>query len=108
MKNKHIYIAIALLFLIGCMNNEKHVEESNNTIETGDTAIHIKSRPNYTAIGKKIAAEAQLVLARNLADAINKGGVAYAIQFCNTQAYPITDSMSKILNAELKRVSDKN
>ena len=59
------------------------------------------------AAGATITAEAQAVLAKNLTGAINAGGAAHALAFCNTNAIPLTDSMAGILNAKLKRVTDK-
>lgn len=62
---------------------------------------------NYLAVAKDISKEAQTALSKNLVNAINTGGTVYALEFCNTNAIPITDSMSAILNAGISRVSDK-
>ena len=62
---------------------------------------------NYLLKGKAIATETQKILAKNLTEAITNGGTEYAIKFCNIQALPLTDSMSKQLNASIKRVSDQ-
>lgn len=62
---------------------------------------------NYLVKGKAIATETQKILAKNLTEAITKGGTGYAIRFCNIQALPLTDSMSKQQNANIKRVSDQ-
>lgn len=48
------------------------------------------------------------VLGKNLLQAINSKGTAGALSFCNIQAIPLTDSMAVLLDASVKRVSDKN
>jgi hypothetical protein len=45
-------------------------------------------------------------LGKNLMQAIQTKGTAGALEFCNIKALPITDSMSNVLNASIKRVSD--
>ncbi|MGM0636008.1 MAG: Tll0287-like domain-containing protein [Bacteroidota bacterium] len=40
--------------------------------------------------------------------AIQKKGVLHALEFCNVQAMPLTDSMATVHNTKIKRVSDKN
>jgi cytochrome c551/c552 len=62
---------------------------------------------NYLEKGKELASATKGVLGKNLLTAINTFGTEGAIEFCNTRAIPITDSMSTALNATIKRVSDK-
>lgn len=50
----------------------------------------------------------QAVLAANLVAAVKEKGTAGAVDFCQTRAVQLTDSMSMELGASLKRVSDKN
>lgn len=57
--------------------------------------------------GLRIALAAKAALGKNLIKAINKKGTVGAIEFCNTRALPITDSLSVMKNAIIKRVSDK-
>jgi hypothetical protein len=110
MKNNIIYLVTAILFLLSCSNNsnEKLRSNSESKVEKYSEVKATESETDYTAIGKKIATEAQSALAKNLAEAINKGGTEYAVEFCNSHANPITDSMSIVLKAGIKRVSDKN
>jgi len=61
----------------------------------------------YAAIGLAYAMEAKAELGRNLMQAIQKKGTVEAIQFCNTEATKLTDSVSIMKNAIIKRVSDK-
>ncbi len=58
-------------------------------------------------IGLRIARTTKAELGKNLMQAINRKGTAQALEFCNTRAYPITDSMATVHNALIKRVSDK-
>lgn len=58
--------------------------------------------------GRKIAGETQKTLGGNLKKAIQSNGIPAAIKYCNTAAYPLTDSLSKLHDATIKRVSLNN
>jgi cytochrome c551/c552 len=62
---------------------------------------------NYEENGMNYAAQTKTELGKNLLGAINKLGTANALEFCNTRAIPITDSMANVLKVAIKRVSDK-
>lgn len=62
---------------------------------------------NYEDLGRNIANQTKANLGKNLMAAIQDKGAAGAIEFCNTKAIFITDSMSEVLHAKVKRVSDK-
>lgn len=55
-----------------------------------------------------IATVSQMILLQNVAGAIQKGGIDYAIEFCNIQAMPLTDSIADHLKVYIQRLSDKN
>ncbi len=57
--------------------------------------------------GQEISVKAQQALGKNLKAALEKGGPIYALDFCNIQAIPITDSAAMDMNVSLKRVSEK-
>jgi len=59
-------------------------------------------------MGQKLAMQTKGVLGKNLLNAVNTKGAEGAVEFCNTRALPLTDSMAVALNASIKRVSDKN
>lgn len=61
----------------------------------------------YAERGLKYALSTKAVLGKNLMGTIQKKGTLEALAFCNEKAYPLTDSMSVIHNASIKRVSDK-
>lgn len=62
---------------------------------------------NYEDLGRDIANKTKAELGKNLMAAVKSKGVVHAIDFCNTRAIPLTDSMSYLLSADVKRVSDK-
>jgi hypothetical protein len=57
--------------------------------------------------GVKYALSTKAVLGKNLMGKIQKEGTLAALKFCNIKAYPLTDSMSVVHKAVIKRVSDK-
>jgi cytochrome c2 len=67
-----------------------------------------KDSKNYTEIGLEFALSTKKVLGQNLMSAMQKEGPHYALEFCNVQALPLTDSMSQIHNVRIQRVSDRN
>ncbi|GGE07246.1 c-type heme family protein [Psychroflexus salis] len=85
---------------------EKHGEKfSQKGKKLSNQAINDK---DYTAIGMKYAKTTKAQLGKNLMGAIQNNGVLHALEFCNVQAMPITDSMAQVHQAQIKRVSDKN
>jgi len=58
-------------------------------------------------IGLSYALNTKKVLGKNLMGTIQAKGTMEALEFCNEQAYPLTDSMATHFNATIKRVSDK-
>ncbi len=58
-------------------------------------------------IGNNIAGGAMQTLGKNLQEALMQGGVENAISFCNIQAMPLVDSLSKSYGATIRRVSDR-
>lgn len=57
--------------------------------------------------GMEIVKYTQATLGKNLFEQIQKKGLIQAIEFCNLQAIPITDSSATVHNAKIKRVTDK-
>ncbi|RQP08367.1 MAG: DUF3365 domain-containing protein [Parapedobacter sp.] len=67
-----------------------------------------EDKTSLMLLGDSIAMEVQNVLLQNVAGAIQKGGTDYAVEFCNIQAMPLTDSIADNLNVYIQRLSDKN
>lgn len=66
-----------------------------------------KNSLNYKERGLQYALSTKAVLGKNLMGKIQKNGTLAALEFCNIKAYPLTDSMSVVHKATIKRVSDK-
>ena len=87
-----------------------HWEERHGTYsQSGKKLAEVETdQKDYQQIGMKYAKSTKAELGKNLMGAIQKEGVLHALEFCNVQAMPITDSMAKVHQASIKRVSDKN
>lgn len=104
-KNYSVLLLVSLLFFLQCcnqINNKNEAKVSDDTEETMQM-----SDSSYLNTGQKIASDAQKVLGKNLTNAIDRGGSEYAVDFCNTHAIRLTDSVSSSLSIALKRVSDR-
>jgi nitrate reductase cytochrome c-type subunit len=62
---------------------------------------------NFEDLGRNIANGTKAVLGKNLLEKIQKNGAEEALQFCNIKALPLADSMSRVFDAKVSRVSDK-
>ena len=107
MKHKSIILLgvmlVTIISLYSCnSDNSEQASTSKDAVK-----IDVKSKTDYLEEGKKIATSAQGVLGKNLVNAINNGGTTYAVEFCNAEAIPLTDSMAHVLGASVKRVTDK-
>ena len=79
-----------------------------NWMQSGQKYTDVVIKKNYSDIGLEYALETKKVLGKNLMGTIQKKGTIAALDFCNVQAMPLTDSMAVKYNATIKRVSDKN
>lgn len=103
MKKSIFILGVIVLFVTGCKQakNETYDVTEDSSLEVNDSDI------NYEALGLEYAFATKAVLGKNLMGTIKEKGVNAAVEFCNIQAYPLTDSMSVVYNAHIKRVSDK-
>lgn len=78
---------------------EKHYKNEHTTTpyQPGD----------YVSQGMHYALTTKGVLGKNLMGTIKAKGTEAAVTFCNTKAYPLTDSMATFHQVSIKRVSDK-
>ena len=81
---------------------------NENWKQSGKKFEELENEKTYADIGLEYALETKKVLGKNLMEAIQQKGTLEALTFCNSQAIPLTDSMSTKYNASIKRVSDKN
>lgn len=99
MKISIMLFPVLATILVSCGNNQPEADVNEDTAI--DTAI------NYKETGMRFANSTQGVLGKNLVNAINEKGAVGALEFCNEKAFPLTDSMARVLKASIKRVSDK-
>lgn len=92
-KRVYTFIVLALVY-IGCVNTP--------------TSVKSVEPLEFMALGDSITTQVQAVLLKNVSEAMGKGGPAYAIDYCNVNAIPLTDSLSKAFHVEIQRLSDKN
>ncbi len=102
MNNYSIFLVFALVSLLyapSCSEAPKSGEKDASRTMLEDSA--------YVEIGLGMAKSTQAELGKNLMGAIQKEGALGALEFCNLQAYPLTDSMAEVHNARIRRVSDR-
>lgn len=91
MKNRFMLLITVVFLLFSCKKSIQpeiyieHIEKGNN-----------------------VSAVAQAALLTNVAAAMQSGGAAYAVEFCNLKASGITDSLNSVFNCTISRVSAKN
>ncbi|MDR8394397.1 DUF3365 domain-containing protein [Aliifodinibius sp. S!AR15-10] len=91
-------VLLILILLMGCgQQNEQRPETRDAAIDT--TAV--------IAEGQKITQAAFQTLSSNLKQAMGEGGVEHAVQFCNIEAMPLTDSLATNFGVELRRASHR-
>lgn len=66
-----------------------------------------EEKKEYSDNGKEIAQTSFNALSEKLTEQMKMGGTAKAIPFCNVEALPITQQLSKKYNVTIKRTSDK-
>jgi len=86
------------------IDNEKNKQDSLDLAQQKQNEEEIKK---YSDIGFEYAITTKQTLGKNLTGALMEGGTEHALKFCNVQAMPLTDSMSQLHNAKIKRVSDQ-
>jgi hypothetical protein len=117
---------IVLLFLLGIFVTFSSCNSSNKTnsktakavkkdyrpvVFKPDTTIYIvlndSVRTALTTQGKQISIKAKLAIKSALQNAIKEGGFEYALEYCNLEAMPITDSVSMNENVQIRRLAKK-
>lgn len=96
---------MSLVAFSSCQNVESQPIEASQA--PGEEQKEMASTINYLEVGQNLALDTKSALGKNLIAVLGEKGAAGAVEFCNTRAIPITDSMSVHLNANIKRVSDK-
>jgi hypothetical protein len=112
---KYLLLLIGLFFLSSCKDSPKPgiqaVEQTSGTELLVDQShqgkVSIDTLEKYKNLGQKYTATAKGVLGKKLVQAITEKGPDGAVEFCNINALPLTDSISLAHGAKIRRVSDK-
>jgi cytochrome c553 len=81
---------------------------NDNWIQSGIKIAENDRLKSIDEIGLEYALSTKKMLGNNLMGTIQKKGTLAALEFCNINAIPLTDSMAIKHNATIKRVSDRN
>lgn len=108
----HTILALVMLCLISSCgekndnrNNPAFLEElANRELKKVSDADIMQAA---YARGKGISSAAQTSIFAALQEQIDAEGIQNALKFCNTKAYPLTDSIAAATGAEIRRVSLK-
>jgi len=106
-----VAFAILIAFLYSCTTDKKVDSDSIKKEINSREIVHVTEAEileKAHEIGNTIAINSQQALGAKLKGALSSGGVENAINYCNLQAMPLADSLSKAYNAEIRRVSTKN
>ena len=100
-----ILIMGGIITIVSCTEH-KVSKTSTNTDAEKIEATEALMDINYKDAGKQLAIQTKSSLANYLISSISEKGSEGAVEFCNIKAIPMTDSMSVVLGAKIKRVSD--
>lgn len=95
--NKFTILAISVIIIFACNTSIKQQQD-----------LAVSEEQEILQKGEKITAATQQELLKNVSAAMKKGGPSYAIEFCNTRAIALTDSLSNEFNCNIERLSMKN
>lgn len=88
---------------------KSHWQGNGNTNWSQSGKVWVENEESKTTadVGLEYALSTKKVLGKNLMEAIQKKGTVAALEFCNTKAMLLTDTMATFHKATIKRVSDK-
>jgi hypothetical protein len=92
---KHLLVPffLSILFVllaVSCKENEKALDQTEE---------------NYIEKGQSITKNVFSVLSQKLTENIAEGGIPQALEYCNIHALNITDSLSKVENVNISRLT---
>jgi hypothetical protein len=105
MLQRIIFASITIFFfgLYACNESAPNETDTDNQTE----ALSQAEKEQYLAKGKSIAQASFEALSGQLKAAMQEGGVPNAVSYCNLVAYPLTDSLSNVHKATIRRTSEK-
>ncbi len=101
------YYTISLLMLGACEKNQQKPENNSTNGTQSTTTQTEKSQVNYLEKGDEITTATQAALLQTVSKAIAEKEAHGAVEYCNLKALTIVDSLSKLHNCQIRRVSDK-
>jgi mono/diheme cytochrome c family protein len=104
MKNRSTFAVLVLFSGTLACNSPQQQEQQEANADT-ETALSQAQLEQYRQQGRTIAKTSFDTLSYNLMRAMKAGGPLNALQFCNVEAYPLTDSLSAQFNAHIRRTS---
>ena len=96
-----LLIPTGILLLVACSNNPQMESDSLQEEQSINTQKYVEQ-------GRNISQKMQGILLSNVSSAMQNGGSAHTIEFCNMRAIPLTDSLSEVEGVKISRISDKN
>ena len=96
---KNLVFLFAASAMLAC--NSPKIKTPTKEIEAEQIEI------NYSELGNLIALQTQQALGSELKAAMQRGGVAEALNYCNLKAIPLTDSLAKFYAVSIKRATSK-
>lgn len=69
---------------------------------------HGDGQAQLLSLGDSISAATQATLLQYVSQAMQTGGASYAVDFCNSQAMELTDSLARAHHVRIQRLSDRN
>ncbi|MCF6171139.1 MAG: DUF3365 domain-containing protein [Bacteroidales bacterium] len=101
-------LLVGALLFSSCSNQEKKQGQRTDEVVMLSPFILTDSLRNALILqGNKVVNQAQVSLQRALKKAIKSGGMEHAIQFCNSRAIVLTDSVSNAQKVQVRRLAKK-
>ena len=107
MKKLMIILSFPVM-LFACQNQTANRASADRSTANRVEADRAVQERELRAQSDSLTNAAQLLLVKNLTEAIQKGGVAYAIDFCNLEAISLTKLVVAEAHASLQRITDGN
>lgn len=105
MKTKILLTFFGLLLALAACKNDRTADTP--PADAAAPALTEAEKTQYREKGQEIALATFGALSSQLKAALQEGGVAHAVQYCNTVAYPLVDSLSAVHDAEIRRTTLK-
>lgn len=100
---RSIQISALFMTLLFASCGQNEVQENPEVQAMSET-----EKEEKLALGDLISNMAQATLLQNVSKEMQAGGPVHAVEFCNIQAVPLMDSISKANKVKIERVTDKN